>query len=113
MPDKHWKQEERHVANLVNGTRYPANMGGRVDVEGPSTIAQVKHVQRLSLAQLEALAVEMAALGATRDKVGVVVLKRRAGRGMVTPRLVVMTEEAFQALQAAHGDSDKEQPRVA
>ena len=71
MADKAWKQEERNVARLVGGTRYPANQGGRVDVEGPSTIAQVKHVQRLSLAQLEALAVEMAALGATRGKTGV------------------------------------------
>ncbi len=100
MADKAWKQEERNVARLICGSRYPANQGGRVDVEGPSTIAQVKHVQRLSLAQLEALAVEMAALGATRGKTGVVVVKRRAGRGIVTPRLVVMTEGVFRAWQS-------------
>ncbi len=55
MPDRPWKQEERHAAQLVQGARYPANQGGRVDVESPSTVVQVKHVQRLSLAQLEAL----------------------------------------------------------
>jgi len=99
MPDRPWKQEERQVARLVMGTRYPANSGGRLDVESPSTVVQVKHVQRLSLAQLEALAVEMARLGVTRGKTGVVVVKRRAGRGTVTPRLVVMTEDVFRALQ--------------
>ena len=100
MPNRPWKQEERHVARLVMGARYPANQGGRVDVESPSIVAQVKHVQRLSLAQLEALAVEMARLGVTRGKTGVVVVKRRAGRGMVTPRLVVMTEGVFRAWQS-------------
>jgi len=99
MSDRCWKAEERAVAHLVKGTRYPANSGGRVDVEGPNMVVQVKHVQRVSLAQLEALAVEMAALGATRGKAGVVV-KRRAGRGMVTPRLVVMTEGVFRAWQS-------------
>jgi len=100
MPDLSWKAEERAVARLVGGTRYPANSGGRVDVEGPNMVAQVKHVQWLSLAQLEALAVEMARLGVPRGKVGVVVVKRRAGRGMVTPRLVVMTEGVFRAWQS-------------
>ena len=55
MADKHWKAEERAVATLIGGQRYPANQGDRVDVESPSTVVQVKHVQRLSLAQLEAL----------------------------------------------------------
>ncbi len=101
MSDLSWKAEERAVARLVGGTRYAANSGGRVDVEGTGMVAQVKHVQRLSLVQLEALAVEMARLGATRGKTGVVVVKRRAGRGMVTPRLVVMTEDVFRALQTS------------
>ena len=98
MPDKHWKQEERHVATLVNGTRYPANSGGRIDVEGPSTIVQVKHVQRLSLAQLEALAVELETLGTERHKLGLVIVKRRAGTGIHTPRLVVMTDSVYRQL---------------
>ncbi len=86
MPDKPWKAEERHVARLLGGHRYPANSGGRVDVEGTSVVAQVKHVQRLSLAQLEALALDMADLGRERGKVGLVVVKRRAGRGQAAPR---------------------------
>ena len=107
MADKAWKQEERNVARLVNGTRYPANQGGRVDVESPSTIAQVKHVQRLSLAKLEALAVEMAALGTERGKTGVVVVKRRAGAGIPTPRLVVMTEHVYRELEQKHSTSGR------
>ena len=96
MPDRPWKQEERSVARLLGGTRYPANSGGRVDVEGPGVVAQVKHVQRLSLAQLEALAVEMERVGTERGKTGLLVVKRRAGRGQPTPRLVVMTEAVWQ-----------------
>ena len=42
MSNKPWKQEERQVARLVRGRRYPANQGGRVDVESPSIVAQVK-----------------------------------------------------------------------
>jgi len=96
--DKPWKQLERDVARLLGGERYPANSGGRVDVESERVVAQVKHVQRLSLAQLEALAVEMAALGEEQGKIGVVVVKRRAGRGHPTPNLVILTEGAFRAL---------------
>jgi len=99
MPDKPWKQLEREVAHLLGGRRYAANTGGRVDVESPTVVAQVKHVQRLSLAQLEALAVEMAALGEDKGKIGVVVVKRRAGRGKETPWLIVVTEEVWRKLE--------------
>ncbi len=100
MPDKPWKGEERQAATLIGGTRFAANTGGRIDAESPQIVAQVKHVKRLSLAELEALAVEMATLGAKRGKVGVVVVKRRAGRGMPTNRLVVMTQAVFEAVFA-------------
>ena len=51
-------------------------------MEGPALVAQVKHIQRLSLAKLEALALEMADLGERRE----------------TPRLVVLTEAAWKLL---------------
>ncbi len=98
MADKAWKHEERRVARLLGGRRYAANTGGRVDVESPTVVAQVKHVQRLSLAQLEELCVEMAALGQEQGKVGLVTVKRRAGKGIHTERLVVMTEGVWVAL---------------
>ncbi len=104
MPDKPWKGEERHAAILIGGSRFGANTGGRIDAESPQIVAQVKHVKRLSLAELEALAVEMATLGAKRGKVGVVVVKRRADRGMPTNRLVVMTESVFQTFQRAQSE---------
>ncbi len=100
MADKAWKHEERQVAHLLGGRRYAANSGGRVDVESPTVVAQVKHVQRLSLAQLEALAVEMAALGEEQGKIGVVLVKRRAGRGTPTPLLICMTEAVWKKLWA-------------
>jgi hypothetical protein len=94
MADRPWKAEERAAARLLGGTRYPANSGGRVDVEAPGVVAQVKAVRRLPLAQLEALAVEIAAIGQQRGKAGLVVVKRRAGKGRDSPRLVVMAEGA-------------------
>lgn len=98
MADKCWKAEERHVARLLGGTRYPGNSGGRVDVEGPGIVAQVKHLKTCSLAHLEALALELERIGHQKGKVGLLVVKRRAGRGQETPRLVVMTEAAWGAL---------------
>lgn len=100
MPDKPWKREERHAATLIGGKRYPANSGGKVDVQSSRFVVQVKHVKRMSLAELEGLTVAMATLGAKHGKVGVVVVKRRAGRGTPTHRLVVMTHEVFEALFA-------------
>ena len=95
MPDRPWKHEERAVARLLGGLRYPANSGGRVDVASARVLAQVKHVKTCSLASLEALAVEMERLGAERGKVGLVMVKRRAGVGTKTPRLVIMTETVW------------------
>ena len=69
-----------------------------MDVESDRYVAQVKLVRRLPLAQLEALAVEIAALGEEQGKIGVVVVKRRAGRGKETPRLIVLTEAGWNKL---------------
>ena len=57
-----------------------------MDCESERVVAQVKHVQRPSLARLEALTLEMVALGEEQGKIGVVVVKRRAGRGKGDPR---------------------------
>ncbi len=94
-----WKVEERRVAHLLGGSRFPANSGGRVDVESDTYLAQVKNVAQLSLAQLEELALEMATLGEEQGKVGMVVVKRKGGRGRKTPRLIVLTETAWRNLE--------------
>ncbi len=91
------------MARLVGGTRYSANPGGRVDVEFDRYMAQVKHVARLSLAQLEALAVEIAGEGRRRNKCGLLIVKRRGGRGRETSRLVYVTEEVWRTLQGPPG----------
>jgi hypothetical protein len=85
--DKPWKAEELQAAALCGGTRFPANGGGRVDIEGPAYLGQVKHVRRLSLAALETLAVEVANIAATRGKAGVVIVKRRAAAVAPPPAL--------------------------
>ncbi len=101
MADKAWKHEERRVGRLLGGRRYAANSGGRVDVESPTVVAQVKHVRTLSLAALEALALEMDRIGQERGKHGLVIVKRRAGSGTKTPCLVVMTEDVFKGKDGA------------
>lgn len=96
MADKPWKQFERDAAALIGGKRKWANSGERLDIESENFIGQCKLVQKLSLAQLTALAVEMA--NATTDKFGVVMTKLRAGKGKKTPMLVTMTADQFEAL---------------
>ena len=98
MPDKPWKQLERETAALIGGSRHPANSGGRTDAEGPEIVAQCKLVKTLSLHQLEALAVEMEQIGSEKGKVGLVAVKRRAGRGTPTPLLICMTETVWKKL---------------
>lgn len=97
-----WKAMERTSAALfgANHKRFPANQGHRADFEGPSYIGQCKNVRTLSLAALEALAVEMERLGAQSSppKIGVVVVKRSAGVGRATPHLVVLTEHAWREM---------------
>lgn len=61
MPDRIWKREAREVPRLARGRCHPAS----------------SHVGRLPVAQLEAL---MQAAGPARGKVGLLVVKRRAGR---------------------------------
>jgi len=95
LSDRPWQQEERQVAHLLHGKRYPANSGRRVDVERDRLICQVKHRRTCSLAPLEALAIELDELGRTQNKLGIVCIKRRAGRGSKTPRLIVMTEAVW------------------
>lgn len=70
MADRPWKAHERSSAALVGGRRFPANQA----------------VRRLSLAALERLAQEAERQGAPRGKVGLVIVKRRAGRGAPRPR---------------------------
>ncbi len=98
MADKHWKATEREVARHLGGERYPANSGGRIDVESAEYVAQVKHRKTMSVPELERWAIEMERLGAEKGKIGLVVVKRRAGRGHPTKALVILTEAAFLAL---------------
>lgn len=98
MADRHWKRHERNSAALIGGTRYWANAGEQIDVESSWAVGQCKHVKTLSLAALEALALEAERQGDQKAKVGLVIVRRRAGRGIRTPRLVVLTESAFRAM---------------
>lgn len=93
------------MARLLGGQRHWANSGRRVDVEGHRYLCQVKHRRVCSLAEPERLAVELEALGSKEGKAGLVVVKRRAGQGRRTPRLVVMTERVWRGLYLRSGQA--------
>lgn len=86
------------AAALIGGSRHWANSGAEVDCESAAIVAQVKHRRVCSLAALEALALEAERQGSQRQKVGLVLVKRRAGRGVETPWLVVLTAAAYREM---------------
>ena len=98
MSDRPWKQAERAAAIIIGGHRYWANSGEDIDVENEGVVGQVKNVRVLSLAALERLAVEAQRQGNQRNKVGLVLVKRRSGHGNQTPWLVVMTAASYREM---------------
>ena len=95
MTDRPWKKWERVCAALIGGSRYPANMGGKVDVESDTIVGQAKEVQTLPLVDLARLAVEIEAVAKAKAKEGVVFVRYKAGRGVESPGIVVMTMDTF------------------
>ena len=100
MSERPWKAAERRAAKLIGGKRHWATSGQTIDCESESHVLQVKEVARMSLAELEALALEVDRIGIQKSpaKLGLVVIKRRAGRGVETPTLVVMTAGVFREM---------------
>jgi hypothetical protein len=116
---KGWKAVERSAAALMGAKRFPANVGARLDFEGPTWVGQVKHVRTLSLAQIEALALEAERLGAQKNppKLGALVIKRSAGKlaernalghQVATPHLIVVSEATWREFtgRLPHDDAD-------
>jgi hypothetical protein len=97
-PDRAWKRAEREAAKTLGGRRFWANSGEDIDVESAAFVCQVKNVQSCSLAQLEQLAREAERQGVQRQKVGLVWIKQRSGRGRETEPLIVMTQAAFRSM---------------
>lgn len=105
MGDKPWKAHERRAAKLIGGIRYPANQGGPIDCESATFVAQCKEVKLLPFPELERLALEAERQGLQRKKIGLCVVKRRAGaqrtpdgKFLETPMLVVMTAAMFREM---------------
>lgn len=98
MADKPWKAHERRAAKLIGGSRYPANQGGPIDCESSWAVVQCKEVKVLAFPELERLALEAERQGIQKSKIGLCVIKRRAGRGTPTPTLVVMTERMYREM---------------
>jgi hypothetical protein len=96
-----WKKAERRAAAIIGGRRHWANSGQKIDCESESYCVQVKEVARMGLAELEALALESERQGSQRHKLGLVIVKRRGGRGVETPQLIVMTESVFREMNGA------------
>lgn len=97
LNSNHWKQFERDCASFIGGDRYPANMGGRIDVEGPMGLAQCKLQKSLSHQQVTDLCTEMAIAATLKGKLGVLLHKVPGGRGHPTSPLISMTWEQFDA----------------
>lgn len=93
-----WKPAERDAASILHGQRFPANTGGRLDGESPQYVWQVKNRRTLSLKQIEALAEELERIGVQKQKPGLVLLKRSAGRGRETPWLIVVTAAVWREI---------------
>lgn len=104
MSRTRWKHREREAARLIGGRRYPANVGGRVDVESEGYVGTVKDVGRLSLAALEALTVEIEQIGRSRvpPKLGVLMV-RRSVQGIKTPWLCIVTEAGWRNIAGGPG----------
>ncbi|HEX9710120.1 MAG TPA: hypothetical protein VGB42_09170, partial [Candidatus Thermoplasmatota archaeon] len=98
MANRPWKAAERRAAALIGGQRYPANQGGPIDCESSRAVAQCKEVRVLPFPALERLALEAERQGTQRRKIGLCVVKRRAGRGVPTPTLVVLTAAMFREM---------------
>jgi hypothetical protein len=101
MTSHAWKKAERKAAQIIGGRRYWSNSGEKIDCESDSYCAQVKEVKTLSLTQLETLALESERQGSQRLKLGLVIIKRRAGKGVETPTLITMTESTFREMNGA------------
>lgn len=87
------KQFERECAAFVGGFRYPADTGGRVDVESQLVVAQCKKTKGLSHQQLANLALEMQREGYARNKLGVVLHQVPPGPGRKGIGLITFTWE--------------------
>lgn len=100
MADKAWKAFERDVAAAVDGRRFWSNSGEALDCASPYAQVQCKLVRVLPLEQLTQLAeaVELSAKAA--DKIGVVAVKRRRGRGVASPTLIVLPLASWLRLRA-------------
>lgn len=96
--NRHWKELEARAGALFGGARKWANSGESVDFEGPSYVGQAKLVKRMSLEELTQLAEQAERDGRARNKVGVVAIKVKRGRGRPSPMLLVVTEGMWEAM---------------
>ena len=92
---------ELEAASLLHGSRYPANTGGQVDVESATIVAQVKNVKVFPLPRIEREAEAIGRVGNAKNKTGILMVKRSAGKGKPTPWLIVMTASTFRDLMGA------------
>lgn len=97
-----WKQIERDLAKLIGGERLKFRFTDG-DAESDFAVGEAKNRKTMTYRELEDWAVQIANRGNALNKLGVLYTKRKAGRGVQTPALVVMTADMFQQW---FGDSD-------
>ena len=67
-------------------------------MESPLYVAEVKNVKRFSLLQAERECLEIERQGNLKNKIGIVMVRRSAGKGRETPWLVCMTAGMFREM---------------
>src|SRR5262249_28364896 len=95
VPNKPWKQMERDMAKLFGGKRFWSNSGEAIDVESEQYVAQCKHVNAMSLAEMCELAEMVEQQGKAKGKRGVLCVKFRKGQGTKSTTLIVQTEAVW------------------
>ena len=96
MTEAYFKRFERMCADLIHGTRYPANTGGKIDVESQEWAGQCKIVAECSLEALTKMVEETQAVAAKKGKRGVLLIRVKRGRGVKAPTLAVLTSETWE-----------------
>jgi len=95
MHSSTWKQFERDCAAFIGGKRYPANMGGPIDVEGPTCIGQCKKKTSMSHVDLAKQTQAIHSLGMAANKLGVVLHQVPRAKGAPATRMITMSWEMF------------------
>ena len=95
MHSNTWKEFERQAAAFLGGTRYTANQGGPVDVEGPTALGQCKKKTTMSHRELAKEVAKMDSWARAKGKLGVVLHQMPRQKDCPSVKMITMSWEMF------------------